>query len=124
VTVHPRLDSVLRAIEHLQAHLDRAVLSYVITPSGGQWTWRLTVEAVPVATSSRAYFRQREAAYAAAAFTAAVPVAVVPTMATRRHVPAQMNNRRTPNDEVAYGPSPPFETPVVPPSVGVSQPPS
>lgn len=71
---------MLAAIDHLRAHLDRAVLSYVITPSGGQWTWRLTIDAELAATSSRAYFRQREAAYAATAFAAAVPVAVVPTM--------------------------------------------
>jgi hypothetical protein len=124
VMVHPRLESALSAIEHLRTHLDLAVLSYLITPSGGQWTWRLAIDAEPVATSSRAYYRQREAAYAAAAFTAAVPVAVVPTVATRRHVPAQMNSRGTPNGEVAYGPSPRHETPVAAPSVGVSQPPS
>jgi hypothetical protein len=122
--VHPRLDAALHAIEELRVHLDRGVLSYVIAPAGGQWGWRLTIDARPVAMSSREYFRQREAAYAATAFLAAVPVAVVPTVATRRHVPAQMNNRRTPNGEVAYGPAPPFETPVVPPSVGLSQPPS
>jgi hypothetical protein len=91
LNVHPRLESALQAIEHLQTHLDRGVLSYLLTPSGGQWTWRLTIDAEPVATSSRAYFRQREAAYAAAAFTAAVRVAVVPTVATRRPAPAAID---------------------------------
>jgi hypothetical protein len=95
VKVHPRLESALSAIEQLRAHLDRAVLSYLIAPSGGQWTWRLTIDTESVATSSRAYFRQREAAYAAAAFTAAVGVAVVPTVATRRHVPVQIDDLPT-----------------------------
>jgi hypothetical protein len=96
VKVHPRLESALLAIEHLQAHLDRDVLSYLISSSGGQWTWRLPIDAEPVATSSRAYFRQREAAYAAAAFTAAVRIAVVPTVATRHYVPGQIDDRGKP----------------------------
>jgi hypothetical protein len=124
IAVHASLESVLGSLLYLRANAFRAVLSYAIAPSGGLWTWRLSIDTVAAATSSRAYYRQREAAYAAAAFTAAVTVAVVPTVAGRRHRGAQMNNRRTPNGEAAYGPSSPFETSLSPPSVGLSQPPS
>jgi hypothetical protein len=124
IAVHASLESVLASLLHLRANAVRAAISYAIAPSGGRWTWRLTIDAVPTATSSRAYFRQREAAYAAAAFMAAVTVAAVPSVAGRRHRGAQMNNGRTPNGEAAYGPSSPFETSLAPPSVGLSQPPS
>jgi hypothetical protein len=124
IAVHASLESVLGSLLHLRANAPRAVISYSIAPSGGLWTWRLSIDALATATSSRAYHRQREAAYAAAAFTAAVRIAVIPTVACRRHRSAQMNNRRTPNGEAAYGPSAPFETLLSPPSVGLSQPPS
>jgi hypothetical protein len=82
-SVHPDLESALRSVAGIRTDVGRAVLSYAITSPGGHWTWRMTVDAQPVATSSRAYFRQRECAYAAAAFTAAVSVAMVPTISGR-----------------------------------------
>ena len=124
IAVHASLESVLGSLLYLRANAVRALVSYAIAPSGGLWTWRLTIDAVPTGTSSRAYYRQREAAYAADAFMAAVSVAAIPTVAGRRHRGAQMNNRRTPNGEAAYGPSSPLETSLSPPSVGLSQPPS
>jgi hypothetical protein len=84
-SVHPDLEAALRSVEDLRANAGSAVISYAIAPSGGLWSWRMTIDAEPVATSSRAYFRQREAAYAAAAFTAAIAVAVIPTVSSRRH---------------------------------------
>jgi hypothetical protein len=124
IAVHASLESVLASLRRLRANAARAVISYAIVPSGGLWTWRLTIDAAPIAISSRAYYRQREAVYAAAAFMAAVTVAVIPTVAGRRHRGAQVNNRRTPNGGAAYGPSSPLETSPSPPSVVLSQPPS
>jgi hypothetical protein len=124
VTVHASLESVLGSLTYLRSNADRGVIGYLIAPSGGLWSWRMTIDAVSTATSSRAYYRQREAAYASAAFLAAVTVAVIPTVAGKRHRGAQMNNRRTPNGEAAYGPSSPFETALATPSVELSQPPS
>jgi hypothetical protein len=83
-SVHPDVASALRAIEHLQANIAHAVLSHVITTSAGIWAWRMTIDAAPVATSSRAYFRQRECAYAAAACVAAIAGAAIPTLSGRR----------------------------------------
>jgi hypothetical protein len=100
ISVHPDLDSVLDCVGHLRAHIERAVVSYAMSPSGALWCWRMTIDAAPVATSSRAYFRQRECAYAVAAFTAAIRVAAIPTAASRRHWAGQPNGRRTPKDEV------------------------
>jgi hypothetical protein len=41
----------------------------------GTWCWRLTLEDVPVATSSRGYLRHRECAYNVSAFAAAAAIA-------------------------------------------------
>jgi hypothetical protein len=103
MTVHPDLAGVLRAIVELRDGLDRAVLSYITAPAGAHWTWRLVIDSQSIAMSSRTYFRQRECAYAAAAFMEAVRAAPIPTVAGRRHRAFQVNERRTPNDQGAYG---------------------
>lgn len=122
--VQPDLASARLAIVEFRSTIDRAVLSFVIAPTGGHWTWRMIIDGVPAAVSSRSYFRQRECAYAATAFTAAVDVATVPTVADKRHRTHQMNGRRTPHGEVAYGLPAPTESPDPPLSVDLGRMPS
>jgi hypothetical protein len=108
--VHPDIASVLSAIKEFRVNIDKAVLSFTITPAGGHWTWRMVIDGEPAATSSRSYFRQRECAYAATAFTAAIEVATIPTVPGRQQRALQMNGRRTPHGEVAYGLPAPAES--------------
>jgi hypothetical protein len=77
--VHPDRQSVVQAVERLRGSVDRAMVTYVISPTGGQWTWRMTVDGEPVATSSRAYFRQRECAYSSQVFLSAVGTGAIGT---------------------------------------------
>jgi hypothetical protein len=44
-------------------------------PHTGRWGWRLSLDEVPVATSSRGYARHRECTYNLAAFVAAAAIA-------------------------------------------------
>ena len=122
--VYPDLDGVLSAIEALQSGIDRTVLSLIIAPAGGHWTWRMSLDGRLVAMSSRAYYRQRECAYAAAAFTTSVRVAPVPNVSGRRRRAAQMNDRRTPNDQAAYGLPSQAESAAPPLSVNLGRTPS
>ena len=46
----------------------------------GRWYWRLSIEAIPVAISSRTYQRQRECIYSLDQFLAAVAVAELPVL--------------------------------------------
>jgi hypothetical protein len=66
------------------AQLDAAVLherindaqAHILTvPHTGTWGWRLRLDELPVATSSRGYARHRECTYNVAAFVAAAGIA-------------------------------------------------
>jgi hypothetical protein len=122
--VYPDLLGVLGAIEAFQRAIDRVTLGFLIAPPGGHWTWRMSLDGRLVAMSSRAYYRQRECAYAATAFTASVRVAPIPTISGRRHRAPQVNERRTPNDQAAYGLPSQTESPGAPLSVNLGRTPS
>jgi hypothetical protein len=52
--------------------------AYILTvPHTGTWGWRLRLDDLPVATSSRGYARHRECTYNVAAFMAAAQIAEV-----------------------------------------------
>jgi hypothetical protein len=61
MTLHARIDEV-------EAHI-------LTVPHTGTWGWRLRLNEVPVATSSRGYARHRECTYNVAAFMAAAAIA-------------------------------------------------
>jgi hypothetical protein len=65
-----REDAVMlhERIDHVQAHI-------LTVPHTSTWGWRLRLDDVPVATSSRGYARHRECTYNVAAFMAAAAVA-------------------------------------------------
>ncbi|MDG4795277.1 hypothetical protein [Micromonospora sp. WMMD1082] len=75
-------DSVL----DLQANVDRVVPLEGTVPANGQWNWRIELDGVPVALSSRSYLRARECTYNLERFLEALPHAdVVPgTRGVRR----------------------------------------
>ena len=70
----------------LQANVDRAVPLESTLPTDGQWTWRMELDGVPVALSSRSYLRARECMYNLTRFLEALPDAeVIPgTRSVRR----------------------------------------
>ncbi|MFE9651888.1 hypothetical protein [Micromonospora sp. NPDC006431] len=70
----------------LQASMDRIVPVEGTVPASGQWTWRIELDEVAVALSSRSYLRARECRYNLDRFLEALPHAeVVPgTRAVRR----------------------------------------
>jgi hypothetical protein len=122
--VYADLLAVLNAIETFQGCIDRVALSFLIAPPGSHWTWRMSLDGRLVAMSSRAYYRQRECAYGATVFTASVRVAPIPTLSGRRQRSLQMNERRTPNDQGAYGLPAQAESPGDPLSVNLGRTPS
>lgn len=65
------------AVERLRGCL--GAVRTVVSPGGvtGQWVWRLDLDGVPVARSSRSYLRIRECDYNLARFLEAVPSAAV-----------------------------------------------
>jgi hypothetical protein len=65
-----RLDAITmhERIAEAEAHI-------LTVPHTGTWGWRLRLDDVPVATSSRGYARHRECTYNVAAFMAAASIA-------------------------------------------------
>ena len=59
----------------LHERIDEAQAHILTVPHTGTWGWRLRLDDVPVATSSRGYARHRECTYNVAAFMAASAVA-------------------------------------------------
>jgi hypothetical protein len=74
--LYPDVETCLRTVRHLQGVVADAV---AVTSRDGraQWTWRLQVDAVDVAVSSRAYQRRVQSEYACAAFRGLAPRAEV-----------------------------------------------
>jgi hypothetical protein len=73
--VFPDLDE---ARDHATALHDRAVeaqAKILTVPHTGTWGWRLTLDDLAVATSSRGYSRHRECVYNVSAFVAAAAIA-------------------------------------------------
>jgi len=107
--VFPTLDRARAAVGMLAvriADLDGQVRTGA---PGGAWTWRVALDDLPVATSSRSYSRQREAAYNIAAFLAAVPLARLATTVVGSSRPDRgarsgpvVNVRCTPDDQLPH----------------------
>ncbi|MFI7209869.1 hypothetical protein ACIBP4_07215 [Micromonospora maritima] len=69
----------------LQANVDRIVPVEGTVPASGQWDWRIELDQVSVAVSSRSYLRARECRYNLERFLEALPQAeVVPGARTVR----------------------------------------
>lgn len=59
----------------LHQRIDEAEAQILTVPHSGTWGWRLRLDDLPVATSSRGYARHRECTYNVAAFMAAASIA-------------------------------------------------
>lgn len=72
---YPTYGACRAAVDRLRARL--GAVRTVVSPGAvtGQWVWRLELDGVAVATSSRAYLRIRECEYNLARFLEAVPAA-------------------------------------------------
>jgi hypothetical protein len=71
-------DSVVacrEAVLSLRQQRGRLRPTATATESGGRWAWRLDLDGAVVATSSRAYLRQRECEYNLHLFLDALPTA-------------------------------------------------
>jgi hypothetical protein len=65
-----RLDAVA-----LNEHIAEVQAQILTVPHTGTWGWRLRLNDIPVATSSRGYSRHRECTYNVSAFVAAASIA-------------------------------------------------
>jgi hypothetical protein len=73
--VFPDLTSARKDVEALHARIADLEAHILTVPHTGTWGWRLTLDEVAVATSSRGYMRHRECSYNVATFVAAAAVA-------------------------------------------------
>lgn len=73
----PDYESCSAAVPLLRESRDR--LRIVISVSRGNWDWRLDLDGIPMAVSSRSYLRQHECDYNVRRFLEAVPAATVMT---------------------------------------------
>lgn len=74
--IFPDVDSCVAAVERLRRVGDRAV-PLAMRDGRADWTWRVQVDQVPVAVSSRPYHRRIQAEYACTEFLRLVPGAEV-----------------------------------------------
>ncbi|MBY8871944.1 hypothetical protein K7640_08830 [Micromonospora sp. PLK6-60] len=65
------------SVLELQANAARIVAQEGTVPASGQWVWRVQLDDVPVALSSRSYLRARECSYNLERFLEALPHAEV-----------------------------------------------
>jgi len=70
--VFPDLPTAREDAKLLRERIDEAQAHILTVPHTGTWGWRLRLDGVPVATSSRGYARHRECTYNVEAFVAAV----------------------------------------------------
>jgi hypothetical protein len=61
----------------LHDRIEEAEAQILTVPHTGTWGWRLRLDDLPVATSSRGYARHRECTYNVAAFAAAASIAAL-----------------------------------------------
>jgi hypothetical protein len=73
--VFPDLAAARADVEALRGRLDDVEPRIQTVPHTSTWGWRLHLDGVPVATSSRGYARHRECTYNVSAFAAAIPIA-------------------------------------------------
>ena len=76
-------DACLRAIAELVGSLARTRTRLSRSPATGLWTWVLTLDGEPVATSARGYRREADARYGLEHFQRAVPAAEIRTQSRR-----------------------------------------
>jgi hypothetical protein len=74
---HADYADCLSAVQRLRAGHRRAEPAMVPAEEGGRWSWRLRLDGVTVARSSRSYLRTRECQYNLARFLEAVATAVI-----------------------------------------------
>ena len=72
--------SCVAAVERLRSVICDAARILSVDDRDGRWCWRLVVDGIPVAVSSRSYHRQRECVYSLDHFTAAVTQAEPPLL--------------------------------------------
>lgn len=77
VEIFPNVRAVLLSINHLRAAADRLQRVVAASPKDARWTWRVADDGTTLATSSRAYSRNRECLYNLQTFLAALPIADV-----------------------------------------------
>lgn len=76
-TAHLTYDECQAAVRRLRAGYPQAQPLVASEGGGGRWSWRLDLDGLPVATSSRSYLRIRECHYNLERFLVAVPTADV-----------------------------------------------
>jgi hypothetical protein len=75
-TIFSDVDSCAAAVDRLRRLSDRATAASM-RDGRADWTWRVHVDQVPVAVSSRRYHRRVQAEYACTVFLGLVPAAEV-----------------------------------------------
>jgi hypothetical protein len=73
--VYPDLAAAQAAALHLRKRISESEVTIVTVPRTGMWGWRLRLDDLSVATSSRGYARHRECTYNVSAFLSAAAVA-------------------------------------------------
>jgi hypothetical protein len=73
--VFPTLAEARDAASGLRDRVHDAEMAVLTVPRTGTWGWRLRLDGVSIATSSRGYARHRECTYNASTFIAAAAIA-------------------------------------------------
>jgi hypothetical protein len=73
--VFPDLAAARDAAADLRDRVQEAEITVLTVPRTGTWGWRLRLDGVAIATSSRGYARHRECTYNASTFVAAAAIA-------------------------------------------------
>lgn len=72
-------DECLAAVQTLRANANSVLPSTVTIDRQGRWAWRVDLDGVTVAVSTRGYLRQQECDYNLRRFLAALPEAAITT---------------------------------------------
>lgn len=88
-------EECLAAVQTLRTHANRALSATVAVDKHGRWAWRVDLDGVTVAVSTRGYLRQQECDYNLRRFLEALPEAGVTTelRAVRAMAAQRLGNR-------------------------------